>query len=124
MEGQSGVQFNSRFLGRFGVLRSTLIADPSGCRELCPSSITSLAGIEFRPGSRYEDRRPGSSKRRGGLTALVVGPAAVAAVRTGVMLWPWKTLLTWTAVAAGLLFLRALLRPRPPPPPLRPWYLR
>jgi uncharacterized membrane-anchored protein len=123
-EGQPGVQFNSRILGRFGVLRSTLIADPSRLSRILPEYRNILTGIEFRPGYEYADRRAGEFEAEGGLTALVVGPAAVGAVRSGVMLWPWKTLLTWGALAACVLFLRVLLRPRPPPPPLRPWYLR
>lgn len=123
-EGRPGVQYNSRILGRFGVLRATLIADPSRLSRILPEHQNLLAGIEFRSGYGYLDHRPGEYQADGALTGLVVGPASVAAVRTGVLLWPWKTLLLWMAVAAGLIFLRALFRTRPPPPPLKPWYLR
>lgn len=122
--GQAGIQYNTDFLGRKGVMRVSVIANPTRLSRIVPEYRRLLEGFRYLPGFGYADYRVGEPVARGGLTGLLVGPTAVVAVRSGVLVWPWTTILMVAGGLAGIRLLRALCRPAPPPPLVRPWYRR
>jgi uncharacterized membrane-anchored protein len=106
--GQVVVNFNTRILGRGGVMSAVVIANP----ETLTSSITefkdSLSGFGYLPGQRYAEYKPGDKVAKYGLAALITGGAAAVAVKTGL----WKILVGalvagWKIVVAAFVALFA-----------------
>ncbi len=89
-EGKRVVNWNTRLLGRSGVMRVTLVADPSVIQRIKPQYTQALADFSFKKGHQYEEFRQGDKMAEYGLTALVVGGATAAAVKTGAFKWLWK----------------------------------
>jgi uncharacterized membrane-anchored protein len=89
------VNFNTRILGRGGVMSAVVIANP----EALTSSITEFKGtlsqFGYLPGQRYAEYKPGDKVAKYGLAALITGGAAAVAVKTGL----WKIIVG--AVVAG-----------------------
>jgi uncharacterized membrane-anchored protein len=95
------VNFNTRILGRGGVMSVVLIADPSSLSAATDEFKSTLAGFEYSAGQRYAEYRPGDKVAKYGLAALVTGGAAAIAVKTGL----WKVIVG--AVVAGWKFIAA-----------------
>lgn len=80
-EGVNIVNFNTRLLGRTGVMSATLVADP----ELLNASIAEfealLEGFQYNSGDTYAEYRPGDKLATYGLAALVTGGAAAAVAK-------------------------------------------
>lgn len=95
------VNFNTRLLGRGGVMSAVLITAPDALAPAIAEFKGSLNGFEFVPGQRYAEYKPGDKIAKYGLAALVTGGAAAIAVKTGL----WKVIVT--AVAAGWKFIAA-----------------
>jgi uncharacterized membrane-anchored protein len=97
-----------RLLGRRGVMRVTLVADPAELQAAIPQFQTLLANYTYAKGNGYLEWVPGDKVAKIGLTALVTGGAAAVAVKSGFAKYVWKVLL---AVGAGsLLFVKKLFR--------------
>jgi uncharacterized membrane-anchored protein len=80
-----------KLLGRRGVMTATLVASP----EELPIAIAQvdrlLEGYRYRPGNTYAEYVPGKDKlAKYGLTALVVGGAGAALVKSGLLARFWK----------------------------------
>ncbi|HWY96548.1 MAG TPA: DUF2167 domain-containing protein [Steroidobacteraceae bacterium] len=95
------VNFNTRILGRGGVMSAVLIADPDGLSAATEEFKSTLAGFEYVSGQRYAEYRPGDKVAKYGLAALVTGGAAAIAVKTGL----WKVIVG--AAVAGWKFIVA-----------------
>jgi uncharacterized membrane-anchored protein len=95
------VNFNTRLLGRGGVMSAVLITDPDTLSASITDFKATLAGFEYTPGQRYAEYKPGDKIAKYGLAALVTGGAAAIAVKTGF----WKVIVT--AVVAGWKFIAA-----------------
>jgi len=107
-EGKPLINYNTRILGRRGVMRVTLVADPGELATAVPQFRALLQGYAFTKGNRYAEWVQGDKIAKVGLTALVTGGAAAVAVKSGAAKWLWKVL-----VAAGigaLAFLRKLFK--------------
>lgn len=104
------INYNTRLLGRKGVMEVVLVADPT----VLDSSVTelkrALAGFSYIPGEKYAEYREGDHVAEYGLAALVAGGAAAVATKKG--LWPviaafflkgWK-LLILAFVGIGTIF--------------------
>lgn len=80
-EGYGIVNYNTRLLGRTGVISATLVADP----ETLSSSISEfeglLDGFSYNSGDRYAEYREGDKLATYGLAALVTGGAAAAVAK-------------------------------------------
>lgn len=107
--GEQTVNFNTRILGRGGVMSVVLISEP----EKLSASITelqdALKSFDYHSGQRYAEYRQGDKVAKYGLAALITGGAAAVAVKTGL----WKVVLGaivagWKVVAAAAV---ALFRP-------------
>ncbi len=106
--GESVVNYNTRLLGRRGVMRVTLVTDPPKLPTALPDFRTLLNGYTFTKGSRYAEWVPGDKVAKVGLTALVTGGAAAVAVKSGLAKYLWKILIV--AGAGSLAFLRKVFR--------------
>jgi uncharacterized membrane-anchored protein len=99
-EGTPIVNYNTRLLGRGGVMEVTLVTDPSTLAQTLPKFKTMLAGFDFSTGQRYAEFRPGDKMAAYGLTGLIVGGGAAVLAKSGAFKWIWKALVA-AAVAVG-----------------------
>lgn len=99
-EGKLIINHNTRILGRKGVMRITLVTEPELLTPSLPKFKDVLAGFDFQQGQRYAEFRQGDKIAKYGLSALIVGGATAAAVKTGMFKWLWKAIVVG-AVAIG-----------------------
>ena len=98
--GGASVNYSVRLLGREGVMDVDLVATPEGLDAAIPSLDSIVGGFGFAVGHRYAEWQPGDRIAEYGLTGLIAGGAAVAAVKTGLLARLWK-LLVAGVVAVG-----------------------
>jgi uncharacterized membrane-anchored protein len=84
--GQS-VNYNTRLLGRKGIMSVNLVADPEKLSGTLPEFKQLLTKYDFQPGQRYAEYRQGDKIAKYGLTALVLGGAAAAGAKLGLFAW-------------------------------------
>lgn len=101
--GERIVNFNTRLLGRRGVMEVTLLAEPEQLQAVLPRFRRLLEGFSFEVGHRYAEYRRGDKMAEYGLTALVVGGAAAAAVKTKLIARFWKVLVVAGVAVLGFL---------------------
>ena len=101
-EGLPVVNYNTRLLGRGGVMEVTLVTDPALLAETLPKFKTMLSGFDFVKGQKYAEFRPGDKMAAYGLTGLIVGGGTAALVKSGAFKWIWKALVA-AAVGIGAL---------------------
>jgi len=89
-DGQPVINYNTRLLGRKGVMEVTLVMDPSEMSETLPKFKTMLSGFDFSQGQKYAEFRQGDKVAEYGLTGLIAGGTAAVLVKTGVFKWLWK----------------------------------
>lgn len=77
------INFNTRYLGRNGVMRVTLVTEPQEFQNVLPKFRTIMTGFSYQQGHRYAEYVQGDQVAKYGLSALVVGGAAAAAVKSG-----------------------------------------
>ena len=90
--GQLIVNYNTRYLGRKGVMQVTLASDPSILDSILPDFRELMKSFNFNKGQKYTEFVQGDKVAEYGLTALVVGGAAAAAAKGGFFKWAWKIL--------------------------------
>jgi uncharacterized membrane-anchored protein len=107
-EGRPILNYNTRLLGRKGVMEVVLIVAPDKLQETLPTFRNLLTGYSFQTGQNYAEYRSGDKVAKYGLAALVVGGAAVGAAKLGLFAWlavflkkGWKlVVVAFAAVAA------------------------
>jgi uncharacterized membrane-anchored protein len=81
--GENVVNYNTRLLGRTGVMSVVLVAAP----DVLDSSVTAfkrvIKGYSFAKGEKYADYRKGDRVAEFGLAALIAGGAAAVATKKG-----------------------------------------
>jgi uncharacterized membrane-anchored protein len=82
-EGEQIVNYNTRLLGRKGVMEVVLVCDPADLPKHLPEFNTLLAGYKYSTGESYAEYKPGDKIAKYGLGALVLGGAAVGAAKLG-----------------------------------------
>ncbi len=85
--GELILNYNTRLLGRKGVMEVVLIVDPENLQKTLPTYRNLLAGYSFQTGENYAEFRPGDKIAKYGLGALIVGGAAVGAAKLGLFAW-------------------------------------
>jgi len=85
VNGEPILNYNTRLLGRKGVMEVVLIVDPKDVPATLPQFKSLLAGYSFQSGQSYAEYRSGDKVAKYGLTALVVGGAAVGAAKLGLL---------------------------------------
>jgi uncharacterized membrane-anchored protein len=113
-ENQPILNYNTRLLGRKGVMEVVLIVDPDKLSATLPEFRNLLAGYSFQTGQTYAEFRSGDKLAKVGLGALVLGGAAVGAAKLGLFTWlllflkkGWK--LVVVAFAAVVAFIKNMV---------------
>lgn len=86
-EGEQVVNFNTRLLGRRGVMEVKLVVEPALLASTLPEFSQLIAGYAYQPGQRYAEYRQGDKLAKYGLAALVTGGAVAVAAKTGLLAW-------------------------------------
>jgi len=84
-EGRPLLNYNTRLLGRKGVMEVVLVVDPEKLPETLPVFRNLLTGYSFTSGQTYAEYRSGDKVAKYGLAALVLGGAAVGAAKLGLL---------------------------------------
>ena len=79
------LNYNTRLLGRKGVMEAVLIVEPDKLPDTLPVFRQLLAGYSFVSGQSYAEYRPGDKVAKYGLAALVLGGTAVGAAKLGLL---------------------------------------
>ena len=108
-EGSPVINWNTRLLGRKGVMKVTLVAGPDILAQTLPHYQNLLSGFDYRSGNKYSEFRQGDKIAKYGLSALVVGGAAAVAAKTGILKYLWKGLV-FAVIAVGAFFKRLFSR--------------
>ena len=102
-EGGLVVNYNTRILGRGGVMSVILVCEPGELGAVLPQFKTALNGFDYRAGYRYREYRSGDPLADIGLTALIVGGAAAVGAKAGLFKSLWK-FIVFIALAIGGFF--------------------
>ena len=105
-EGVPIINHNTRLLGRKGVMRVTLVVEPTDYFAVMPQSKTLIDGFRYKQGHKYAEFIQGDKVAKYGLTALITGGAAAVAVKSGLFKWLWKIIVV--AFMAVIGFFRKL----------------
>jgi uncharacterized membrane-anchored protein len=110
-EGQPLLNYNTRLLGRKGVMEVVLVCDPENLATILPTFSGLLGDYKFNTGESYAEYKPGDKVAKYGLGALVLGGAAVGAAKLGllgpVILFFKKA---WKLVIIGLVAVAAMFK--------------
>lgn len=102
-EGALVLNYNTRVLGRAGVMKATLVTDPDLLATTLPQFKTVLEGFSFKEGQKYAEFRKGDKMAEYGLAGLVVGGATAVAVKSGMFKWLWKLIVVGVLAVGGFL---------------------
>ncbi len=103
---EQSVNYSIRLLGRRGIVKADLVLTPGQVSVVFPEFQSLLGEFSFMPGQRYAEWRSGDKVAKYGLTALIVGGAATAAVKYGLLIKFWK-LIVAAFIALGAFLKRA-----------------
>lgn len=84
-EGRKIINYNTRILGRGGVMSANLLVNPDELATTLPVVRKLLAGYSFTQGKRYGEWKAGDKVAKYGLSALVVGGAVGVAAKMGLL---------------------------------------
>lgn len=84
-EGEQILNYDTRLLGRKGVMRVKLIVSSEEYAATFPVFTNLMTGFKFNAGETYAEYRPGDKIAKYGLGALVLGGAAVGAAKLGLL---------------------------------------
>ncbi len=108
-EGEEILNYDTRLLGRKGVMSVKLIVAPKEFAATLPVFTNLMAGYKFNTGESYAEYKPGDKLAKYGLGALVVGGAAVGAAKLGLFAWlavflkkGWKLVIVAVVAVAAL----------------------
>ena len=103
--GEQIVNYNTRILGRKGVMAVTLVASPDELESILVGYQQAIGTYTYTSGNRYAEWTKGDKIAQYGLTGLVVGGGAALAAKTGLLAKFWKLLLI-PIIAVGAFFKR------------------
>src|SRR6266487_1015491 len=103
-EGSPVINYNTRLLGRKGVMEVNLVIDPEKLNAAMPAYQALLTDYSYKQGERYAEYRSGDKLAKYGLAALITGGAAAIAVKTGL----FASLILFFKKAAKLVVLAVL----------------
>ncbi len=110
--GERVVNYQTRILGRGGVMRVVLVGTPTQLPTIMPEFRAMLSQFNYRPGSKYAEFKQGDKVAKYGLSALIVGGATAVAVKSGAVKWIGKAILA-ACVAIGAFVKRLFNRKKP-----------
>jgi uncharacterized membrane-anchored protein len=119
-DGEQVVNFNTRVLGRRGVMEVQLVVEPEALTATLPAYRELMTTYNYQPGETYAEYQPGDKLAKYGLAALVTGAGVAVAAKTGLLAGivlflkkGWK-LVVGIVVAVGV-FLKRLVVGRTEP---------
>jgi uncharacterized membrane-anchored protein len=102
------VNYNTRLLGRRGVMDVTLVTRPEKLAASIDDFKSTLPGFQYSPGESYAEYRPGDRVAEYGLAALITGGALAVAAKKGLFTVIGGFLVAaWKFVLAGFVALSA-----------------
>lgn len=105
------VNYNTRLLGRRGVMEVVLVAAPEDLDASIAEFKQLLPGFNYGAGEKYADFKPGDKVAAYGLAALITGGAAAVASKKGVFAAIAVFLAkAWKLVLVGVLGIGAAVR--------------
>lgn len=105
------INYNTRLLGRKGVMEVVLVADPENLDFAVSNFKGAIKGFRFNAGETYAEYQEGDHVAEYGLAALVAGGAAAVATKKG--LWPLLLAFFakgWKLIILGFLGIGALIK--------------
>lgn len=84
-EGEETINYNTKILGRTGVMSANLIVSPAEFEAAIAPSKRLLADYQFTAGSKYSEWKTGDKIAQYGLTGLITGGLVVAAAKSGLL---------------------------------------
>ena len=109
-EGSPVVNYQTRILGREGVMSANLVIDPPNLAATVPTYRMVIGGLVFNAGKRHEEFRSGDKVAQYGLIGLMTGTAAAVAVKMGFFAKYAKPLLVGLAAAVAAMWKKVLTR--------------
>lgn len=101
--GKQVINYNTRILGREGVMEVSLVCDPPQLAGVLPVSNKLLGDYSFNPGKRYAEFTKGDKVAAYGLAALITGGAVAVAAKSGLLAKLLKLLVKFAVfIAAGV----------------------
>jgi len=91
--GEEIINYSTRLLGRKGVMDADLVVGPEEMGTSLPRFNAALTGFAYSTGNSYAEFTKGDKVAKYGLTALIVGGAAVAAAKSGLLTKLFKPLI-------------------------------
>lgn len=105
------VNYNTRLLGRHGVMEVVVVADPQSLSTSIASFKQLMPGYTFVDGEKYAQFQAGDHVAEYGLAALITGGAAAVASKKGLFAALGLFLVkAWKLVLIGLVAVGAMLR--------------
>jgi len=84
-EGNENVNYNTRLLGRRGVMQVTLICDESQLPTILGDFQNMVGDFGYKEGQSYAEFKEGDKIAKYGLAALILGGGAAVAAKTGLL---------------------------------------
>jgi uncharacterized membrane-anchored protein len=84
-EGERVINYNTRILGRRGVMEVKLVVGSDELEANLPAYKQLVGTFDYKAGERYAEYKPGDKLAKYGLTALVAGGAVAVAAKTGLL---------------------------------------
>ena len=110
-DGHMIVNYNTRILGRGGVMSANLMVDPQDLDKTLVDVKKILGGFSYVQGKKYSEWRAGDKVAKYGLAALVVGGAVGVAAKLGILAKIAASLgKLWKAIVVGLIAAAAGLK--------------
>jgi uncharacterized membrane-anchored protein len=88
LRGESGgesVNYNTKLLGRDGIMNVTLVCDPEDLDEILSQYQYLLVGYDYKSGKSYAEFEEGDKIAEYGLSALIAGGALYGAAKLGIL---------------------------------------
>ena len=116
-EGHDIVNYNTRILGRGGVMSANLLVAPEELDTTLPNIKTILKGFSYSEGQKYSEWKSGDKIAKYGLSALVVGGAVGVAAKLCFLGKLWKfVIMGFIGIGAALKGLIFGKKKEPPAP--------
>jgi uncharacterized membrane-anchored protein len=110
-KGGMAANYDTRYLGRRGVMRVKVVTDPERLDTVLAGFRQVMGGFRYTPDNDYRAFVKGDKVAEYGLTALVVGGAAAAAAKVGLFKGLWKLALAgWKFILAAFAAIGAWLK--------------
>ncbi|MCL5287825.1 MAG: DUF2167 domain-containing protein, partial [Acidobacteria bacterium] len=97
------INYSLRILGRRGTMNVDLVLSPHQVDAVVPEFENLMTGFSYVSGQKYAEFRAGDKVAAYGLTALVVGGAAAAAAKSGLLAKFWKVIVLAFVALAGFI---------------------